>query len=77
MNLQQFLGEDYSSIPSHIERDIRIINKVLSEVEREVENCLLKQYAGRATMSKTSTVWIERDKFKSDISTIINNLRIK
>ena len=89
MNLQQFLDSERVQFSGSTfytttqvrewlkDHDTRLINKVLDEVKREVENCLLKQYAGRATNNKNATVWIERDVFKNDISTIIDQLKLK
>ena len=62
-NIQQFLEEEYKNpqTQSLKEHDNRLINFILSEVEREVEKELGTEF----------------DRASEKVSTIINNLRLK
>ncbi len=66
-NIQQFLEEEYKNreTQSLVEHDTRLINFVLSEVEKEVEK-KYEEWKGA-----------EQYVMKEDILKILNNLRVK
>lgn len=54
-------------------------SQVRKDVVEEVENVILKQYPGRASLDKNSPVWIERDVLIKDLEgiTLINNMTVE
>lgn len=90
MNIQQFLEEETQNITQYAyfvehqseeglsgvirEHNSRIINKVLSEVKREVENVHTKYFDGIASISEYQKGYLQA---QINISTIIDQLKLK